>query len=104
MARYHARVQADRAGLATYPIAQERGAAAGRLAGGGLRLYRGTPFRRRFAKLLPAGRSVARGKGAAARAIKKEGLARWSVAFSPRFCYTDFSLSSYFNRLQPISR
>ncbi|MBU4225720.1 MAG: hypothetical protein KKC71_07855 [Chloroflexi bacterium] len=23
------------------------------------------------------------------------------IAFSPRFCYTDFSLSSYFNRLQP---
>jgi len=36
MARYHARGQADRAGLATYPIAQERGATARRLGCSGL--------------------------------------------------------------------
>lgn len=77
MARYHARVQADRAGLATYPIAQERGAAARRLAGGRLRLYRGTPFRARSTQLLPAGGFVAREEGAAARAIGKDSLARW---------------------------
>ena len=104
MARYHARGQADKARLATFPIAQERGAAVGRLAGSGLRLHRGAPFRGGFAQLLPAGRSVARGQGAAARAMRKDGLARWSVAFSPPFCYTDFSLSSFFNLLQPISR
>ena len=101
MARYHARVQADRAGQATYPIAQERGAATRRLGGGGLRLYRGTPFRRGFAQLLPAGRSVACGEGAAARAIRKDGLERGGVAFSPPFCYIDFNLLSYFDRLQP---
>ena len=57
-------------------------------------------FRARFAQLLPVGRFVARGQGAVARAIGKVGLSRWGVAFPPPFCYTDFSLSSYFNRLQ----
>ena len=33
-------------------------------------------FRARFAQLLPVGRFVARGEGAAARAIGKDGLAR----------------------------
>jgi len=71
------------------------------LGGSGLRLYRGTPFRGRFAQLLPAGRSVARGEGVAARAIRKDGLARWGVAFSPPFCYTDFRLASYLTSCSP---
>jgi hypothetical protein len=35
---------------------------------------------------------VARGEGAAARAIRKDGLARWGVVFFPPICYTDLSL------------
>jgi hypothetical protein len=45
---------------------------------------------------------VARGEGAVARAIRKDGLARWGVAFSPPFCYTDFSLSSCFTERRLI--
>jgi len=51
-------------------------ASARRLAGGGLRLYRGAPFRARFAQLLPVGRFVARGEGAAARAVRRQTCER----------------------------
>jgi hypothetical protein len=44
---------------------------------------------------------MARGQGAAARPIRKKGLARWGVASSPPFCYNDFKLLSYIDRLQP---
>jgi hypothetical protein len=47
---------------------------------------------------------VARGQGAAARAIEKEGLVRWCVAFPSPFCYTDLNLSVDSNQLQHISR
>ena len=58
-------------------------------------------FRARFAQLLPVGRFVARGEGAAARAVRKDGLTRWGVAFSPPFCYTDFRLASYLTSCSP---